>query len=375
MRQVVIEVYQRGDRRTVDTHVRVLPSDFSNGRVQPSCPDHDLLNRRIRRIMRRLMEVEDEMADGGISPTPSRITEACRHGQTRSATIGEWIDAVIGPSTRRRNTMGTYRTIRNSLEAFHPSLRLAELSHDLIMRWQHWMRTERHLSENTIALRLKALRCLVSEAVKRDVIRADNDPFRRIRIPEIQARREHLTEDELAAIEQVTLHDLETVAAAATPSVTAARLLHIRDAFLFCCYTGLRWGDFRRLTATCLVAHTLVLRQHKTGAPLRIPLDVIFGGKALDILGRHPSIEALANIGDNRRSNADLRLVGKAATVGKYLHWHLARHTCGTLLNRRGLRMQEIQFLLGHQRQATTERHYAETSLDQVHDSLRKAFT
>jgi hypothetical protein len=36
--------------------------------------------------------------------------------------------------------------------------------------------------------------------------------------------------------------------------------------------------------------------------------------------------------------------------------------------------MQEIQFILGHSKLATTEKHYAETLYQQVRQALTKAF-
>ena len=59
-RQVVVELYQRGTRRVLNTFIHVRAADFACGRVQPSHPDHDLMNRRVRRIVRSLMELEDE---------------------------------------------------------------------------------------------------------------------------------------------------------------------------------------------------------------------------------------------------------------------------------------------------------------------------
>lgn len=222
-RQVVVELYQRGCRRIVNTHIHVRATDFHFGRIQTTHPDHDLLNRKIRRIVRRLMELEDEMLDAGQTPTPQRLVEALRLNLTRSTTIQEWVDSIIMPSARRTVTKGNYRTLCRSLELFHPDLHIGEVSHDLIERWQNWMRRERKL-------------------------------------------------------------------------------------------------------------------------------------------------------GDNRNANSSLREVGKLAKLHRRLHWHLARHTCGTLLNQRGLRMQEIQYILGHQKMQTTERHYAETTFEQVRKSLKKAF-
>lgn len=366
-RQVVVELYQQGCRRVINTHVHVAAADFACGLVQPSNPDYDLLNRKIRRIVRHLMELEDELLERDIPPTPQRVAAAYLNHQTTTATISQWVDEVVGMSRRCEGTKQLYRVLCNSLNEFQPDIRLGDLSHDMIERWQCWMHNECKLSDNTISCRLKMLRCLVSEAIKRDVIKVDSDPFRHIRIPEITARREHLSEDELAMLERVT------------PSST--RLRHVRDAFLFCCYTGLRWSDFRRLTSANLVTMqpggetALSIRQHKTGQPLCIPISVLWQGRALVIIRCYGTLEQLTAIGNNRNANQQLRLVAKEAGLSRHLHWHLARHTCGTLLNQRGLRMQEIQFVLGHSKQETTERHYAETLYQQVAHSLSTAFS
>ena len=306
------------------------------------------------------MELEDEMTDAGQQPTPDRLIDAYRHNLTPSATISEWVASVITPSARKESTKGLYNTLATSIETFAPGLRLRDINYDLLQRWQNWMRTQQKLAENTIIIRMKTLRCRVSDAVKRDVIGYDSDPFRRIRIPEMKARREHLTMQELQQLEQTPIAD--------------RHLSHIRDAFLFCCYTGLRWGDFRSLSTASLSGQLLVVSQHKTGHSLRIPLDTLFGGKPARLLQRYQTPEQLAAVGDNKEANKDLRQVAQLAAISKHLHWHLARHTCATLLNQRGLRMQEIQYILGHQRQATTERHYAETVYEQVQQALRHAF-
>ena len=86
------------------------------------------------------------------------------------------------------------------------------------------------------------------------------------------------------------------------------------------------------------------------------------------------SHNALADIGDNKKCNHDLRDIAEKAGIKRYLHWHLSRHTCATLLNQHGLNMQEIQFILGHSKLATTEKHYAETLYQQVRQALTKAF-
>lgn len=312
------------------------------------------------RIRRRLMEIEDEMLSAGFEPTPQRVIDSFSKNMTHSATMDEWVESVIVPSNRRSTTKSNYSALLHSLRLYSPGARLADLTYDFIMRWQNNMRNQQHLSENTISLRLKTLRCLVNEAIRRDVLSADRDPFRHIRIPEITARHEHLTEAELAMLEK--------------SSPSSPRLGHVRDAFLFCCYTGLRWSDFSQLSSDCLKDSTLYLRQRKTRHSLILPLDALFAGKPLAVLRRYGSLERLADIGSNYQANHDLRTLARHVGIDRYIHWHMARHTCATLLNQHGLRMQEIQYVLGHQKQSTTEKHYAETLLTQVTQSLLHAF-
>ena len=97
------------------------------GRIQQSHPDHDLLNRKIRRIVRGLMELEDEALDAGLEPSPESLADAYLHRQTRAATISEWVEAVVTPSARRQVTKDGYRTLVNSLNSFHPGLLTSSL--------------------------------------------------------------------------------------------------------------------------------------------------------------------------------------------------------------------------------------------------------
>lgn len=361
LREVVVDIYQLGGARaTVGTAIRVRECDFSLGKVQPSDPDYDLHNRRLRRLIRRLMEHEDELEAAGHEVTPKRIKDAYTNHQISSATLKEWVASVIEPSKRRPNTKAGYRTLIRNIEEFQPDIRLCDLCHDLIERWENWMRSELHLGENTITGKLKSLRCLVSEAIKRDVIRKDDDPFKAYHIGDFTAREESLSAMELKRMARVQLQNPD--------------LDHVRDGFLFCCATGLRWSDFKALTSESLQGKVLVISQQKTGRTVRIPIDTIFWGMAMGLIRKHGTLERLRDVGCNSYANARLREVARRAGIRKHCHWHLARHTCGTLLNQRGLRMQEIQHILGHTKQATTEKHYAQTGFEQVKKSVRKAF-
>ena len=359
-REVVIELYQLGSRAVINTHIRVTDQELRFGRFQECCPLRVEYTRILDEMVRELTRLEMEIICSHRECTPKKLREAWRNNLSRSALLRDFTASVIGPSARKVNTKESYYTLVRGLEDFSPGLRIKDINYDLLERWVNWQRDVRQMKPNTIIGRLKALRCLMNEAIKRDVLTVDEDPFKAYTIGEMKANKEFLTESELRRLERVYVAD--------------GRHSHVRDAFLFCCYTGLRWGDFRSLQSSQLRNGVLTVDQLKTGHIVRIPLSDIFGGKAMAIVNRYPSLEAFAAIGHNSHCNQVIREVAASVGIKKDVHWHLARHTCGTLLNQRGLLMQETQHVLGHQRLETTERYYAATAYEQVKKSVKKAF-
>lgn len=63
---VVIEIYKPAtkERVTVNTGIRVRSLDFKYGAVQPTDEMYDIYNKRIRHLLRKLMECEDEINTG-----------------------------------------------------------------------------------------------------------------------------------------------------------------------------------------------------------------------------------------------------------------------------------------------------------------------
>lgn len=359
-REVVIELYQLGTRAIINTHIRVTAPELKYGRFQECCPLRVEYTRIIDEMVQELTRIEMEIICSHRECTPRKLRDAWRNHLSRSALLSDFTESVVAPSSRKENTKASYRTLVKGLEDFQPGIRIKDINYDFLERWVNWQRDEKHAMPNTIIGRLKALRCLINEAIKRDVLTVDEDPFKSYVIGEMKAKKEYLTESELRRLERVDCVD--------------GRHRHVRDAFLFCCFTGIRWGDFKALRSQQLKNGVLTIDQLKTGHIVQIPLAEIFGGKAMTIVEHYHSLEAFANIGHNSYCNQIIREVAAAAGIRKRVHWHLARHTCGTLLNQHGLQMQEIQHVLGHQRLETTERHYAATSYEQVKKSVKKAF-
>ena len=146
------------------------------------------------------------------------------------------------------------------------------------------------------------------------------------------------------------------------------------DAFLFCCYTGLRYSDFCALSTMNVVpinrTRWLCLKMQKTNIEIKLPLALLFDGKALEVIDRYPSVEELAAIPSNCETNKLLAEVGKLAGVKKHFTYHTARHTCATLLVHQGVAITTVQKVLGHTSVKTTQI-YSEVLSDTIVRDLK----
>lgn len=197
---------------------------------------------------------------------------------------------------------------------------------------------------NTVAKHLRQLRTLVNEAINQGYIHADAYPFRKFKIKQEKGRHEFLTPDELRKLENLEIKD--------------RKLRHVLDAFLFCCYVGLRFSDFCQLKQSNFIKVNgkkwLHFKSIKTGIELRLPLHLLFEGKALAILDKY-NIAEFASLGSNSEVNKCLAQITMMARIKKHVTYHTARHTCATLLIHQGVPITTVQKLLDHTSVKTTE--------------------
>ena len=356
--KALIQIECLKDRRRTyfSTNVYLSPTEWDGCHVI-NHPLADQLNKFLFGRLIELQRIEFEFIQRGKYPTLKMLREAMERHATPSASLRDFMQSVIDDdSSRCKSTKASYHYLVNDIENEFGMLTIADITYDLIIRYRESMR-KKELSENTVKGRLKALRCLLHQAQLRDII--DRNPFDKIQIGNMTPRREHLTEYELKRVIKVDVDGKEA---------------HIRDAFLFCCMTGLRYSDFINIKTANIHKNILTIQQQKTSGMVRIPLSSLFHGIPLGILNKYKSVEEFADIGHNSTANRMLKDIAKKAGVKKNLHFHLARHTCATLLNLYGLKMQEIQQILGHARLETTSAHYAETTIKQLDKSLKRAF-
>lgn len=301
------------------------------------------LNAMLFEYILHLQAIELSFWKRGIQPTLALLRDAIKKNTPINVTFTVFAKEYVKHSDRRQSTKDNLITTINVLKEFRPGLDFKDITYSFLKDFETYLR-EKGNGVNTVAKHLRQLRTLVNEAINQGYIHADAYPFRKFKIKQEKGRHEFLTPDELRKLENLEVED--------------KKLRHVLDAFLFCCYVGLRFSDFCQLAPENFIRvngkRWLHFKSIKTGIELRLPLHLLFEGKALSILERY-NIEEFADLGCNSDVNKYLSQIAGMARIRKHITYHTARHTCATLLIHQGVPITTVQKLLGHTSVKTTE--------------------
>jgi len=306
-------------------------------------PQANDLNTMLFEFILHLQAIELSLWKRGIPVTLSLLKDAIKKDKPVNVTFPVFAKIYVQESDRKRSTKENLMTTITVLQEFRPGIDFKDITYTFLRDFEVHLK-EKGNSVNTIAKHLRQLRTLVNEAINQGYIPSDAYPFRKYKIKQEKGRKEFLTPDELKRLENLDVDK---------------KLRHVLDAFLFCCYTGLRYSDFCQLTPENIIRvngkRWLHFKSVKTDVEIRLPLHLLFEGKALAVLERYDIVTDFAKIGPNSEANKYLAQLAALARIRKHITYHTARHTCATLLVHQGVPITTVQKLLGHTSVRTTE--------------------
>lgn len=306
-------------------------------------PQANDLNTMLFEFVLHLQAIELSFWKRGIPVTLSLLKDAIKKDKPVNVTFPVFARIYVQESDRKRSTKENLLTTVTVLQEFRPGIDFKDITYTFLRDFEVHLK-EKGNSVNTIAKHLRQLRTLVNEAINQGYIPSDAYPFRKYKIKQEKGRKEFLTPDELKRLENLDVDK---------------KLRHVLDAFLFCCYTGLRYSDFCQLTPENIIRvngkRWLYFKSVKTDVEIRLPLHLLFEGKALAVLERYDIVTDFAKIGSNSEANKYLVQLAALARIRKHITYHTARHTCATLLVHQGVPITTVQKLLGHTSVRTTE--------------------
>lgn len=199
--------------------------------------------------------------------------------------------------------------------------------------------------------------CYANEWIQRD-------PFLNYKGKVKEVEREFLSKEE---VNTIYLKEFST-----------ARVNQVKDAFIFCCFTGLAYIDVYQLKQSNLEIGIdgkkwIFTHRQKTDSPSRIPLLQI----PEEIISKYSDHPQCVNEGrllpvlSNQKMNSYLKEIADVCGINKELTFHIARHTFATTITlTNGVPIESVSKMLGHKSLRTTQ-HYAKILDKKVSDDMQ----
>ena len=347
---IQVEAYRNRKKVYISTGIYVNPQQWDNrhNRIIQH-PHSEELNRMLEEFILQLQWEELKSWKRGVHINLSAFKAISHQNDTEKMTFlsfgRNWVEHSLRKDATKKNLLTTLDLLNN----FRSSIEFEDITYSFLLEFEDFMRQKMY-ETNTIAKHMRQLRTFVNEAIKRGYIQPENYPFRKYQIKTTQSKHSFLLPEEIRKLEKLEL------------SLYSKSLMHSLKAFLFCCYTGVRYSDFVLLNEKNIVAikgeKWLIFRTVKTNTEVSIPLYLLFQGKALRLLQEyHQNVNDFFHLKSNSSVNKDLKKIGMLAKIEKHFSFHTARHTNATLLIYNGAQITTVQKLLGHQSVKTTQRY------------------
>ena len=359
---VQIEAYLNGRKIYLTTNVYLRPEEWDHDTSQVvDHPQANDLNAMLYEKILELQQAEIAYWRKGVSPSLLDLKNAVKHHVTADITFLNFARNSVEQSNRREGTKQNIYATMHRMKNFRGDVEIRDVNYKYLTDFEAYLRSL-GLKVNSVGKHLRNVRTLINEAINQGYMNLNDYPFRKFKIQKEKPEHRVLTQKELSKLESVALK--------------GKMRQRVLDSFLFCCYSGIRFSDYKLLTDDNILSlkgnKWLSLRTQKTNIKQKIPIYLLFEGKALNLIGKYDSLEAMNKIGCNADVNRILKDITCRAGIAKRVTFHTARHTFATLLLGQSIPITTIQRLLGHTSVKTTQI-YSEVLDDTLIYDLKKA--
>jgi site-specific recombinase XerD len=173
--------------------------------------------------------------------------------------------------------------------------------------------------------------------------------------------------------------ELYEVDAICRKKLTVQRIIEIRDAFIFQCFTGFAYQDIYDLSPENIVRvgrtgeRWLIKDRGKTEVTEMVPILPIVE-ELIEKYKDHPYCKVhnrLMPINSNNRYNVYLKELADVCGIKRELNTHLARHTFADMMLNNGFALEDVSKMLGHKSIRTTQR-YARVRKIRISETMAK---
>ena len=348
MALVQLEAYLNRKKMYFSTKIYLKPEQWDAKRkMVKNHPNANVLNRMLYENIAAIEQTELGLWQQGKSISLDLLKNSIDKPLSNGRSFLTFFKEEIANSSLKESTRQNHLSTLELLQEFKKEVLFTDLTFEFVSSFDNYLQSKGyHL--NTIAKHMKHLKRYINVAINKEYMDIQKYAFRKYKIKSIEGSHTHLAPEELHKFENLQLTGRYT------------RLQKTKDAFLFCCYAGLRYSDFTNLTSANIVEFHqetwIIYKSVKTGMEVRLPLYLLFEGKGIQILQRYKDdFNSFFKLKDNSNINKELNILAGLAKIDKRVSFHTARHTNATLLLYNGANITTVQKLLGHKSVKTTQ--------------------
>ena len=241
-------------------------------------------------------------------------------------------------------------------------IQLKQINYEFITELEFYLKTIKKCQHNTAIKYITNVKKIIRICLGNGWM--DKDPFINYKFSLKEVEREFLTEEEIQSI--MDKH------------FSSNRLEQVRDAFIFCCFTGLAYSDVEKLSKDHIILGIdgekwIKINRTKTDTRSSIPL-LPTAHAIIEKYASHPKCVAsnkLLPVLTNQKMNDYLKEIADVCGIIKNITFHLARHTFATTVTlTNGVPIESVSKMLGHRSIKTTQ-HYAKIIDRRVSDDMQ----
>lgn len=348
MALVQVEAYLNRKKMYFSTKIYLKPEQWDAKRkMVKNHPNANVLNRMLYENIAAIEQTELGLWQQGKSISLDLLKNSIDKPLSNGRSFLTFFKEEIANSSLKESTRQNHLSTLELLQEFKKEVLFTDLTFEFVSSFDNYLQSKGyHL--NTIAKHMKHLKRYINVAINKEYMDIQKYAFRKYKIKSIEGSHTHLAPEEMHKFENLQLIGRYT------------RLQKTKDAFLFCCYAGLRYSDFTNLTSANIVEFHqetwIIYKSVKTGMEVRLPLYLLFEGKGIQILQRYKDdLNSFFKLKDNSNINKELNILAGLAKIDKRVSFHTARHTNATLLLYNGANITTVQKLLGHKSVKTTQ--------------------
>ncbi|PXX22853.1 site-specific integrase [Arenibacter sp. ARW7G5Y1] len=355
--------------------------DDKNYQFKKSHPNYVQRNRILLQLKEKAYRIIDEFNLDGSDYSLHQFEINFRGKKTNHITVKEfWMEKVqdLNRAGRTGNGKAYYETM-NSFFKYNRNNKLLFNQIDLKMLDKY----ETHLRENGcndggLSVRMRTLRALFNDAIKKDIVDAKYYPFNLYKISKLKgvSIKKALTREEIKKIESLDL-------------IQNLHLSEARMLFLFSYYTrGMNFHDMMKLKWDNVLNDKIIYTRSKTKGkfiikilqPVQEILD-FYKGKNPDtdyifpILlkeGMTPMQIEYRKSKKLKRFNSDLKMIASELKIDKNITSYVARHSYATNMKHMGISTDIISESMGHKNLTITATYLKDFDTKVIDDANQK---